>query len=114
MGKTECKSLTELLLKVIRPRPGMYLGRNHISALPNFILGYSFCNNILQDEEDFYFGSQGFLTWYTDKYKPAQMSFWHDYFLSETDNDESRALELYFMRLEEYHNWYTSSLHAGK
>ena len=108
MGKIEYRNLTELLIKVIRPKPGMYLGRNHISNLPNFILGYEFCNRISQDKQDFYFGDKGFLNWYANKYKPAQMSHWHSYFLSEVNNDEVKALELYFNRLEEYYIWYNS------
>src|ERR1051325_8901077 len=35
MGQPEYTNLTELLLNVVRHRPGMYLGRNHISKLPN-------------------------------------------------------------------------------
>jgi hypothetical protein len=108
METIEYNNLTELLLKVIRQRPGMYLGRNHISKLPNFIFGYDCCNSISKNERDFYFSDKGFLNWYRNKYTPAQMSFWHDYFLVETDNDESKALELYFKRLEEYYDWYKS------
>lgn len=85
----------------------MYLGRNYISLLPNFIIGYSFSSQI-SAEPDFYFGENGFLTWYEQNYKPAQMSFWHDYFLIETGNDEVKALHLYFEKLEEYYTWYKS------
>jgi len=88
----------------------MYLGTAQISKLPNFILGYQFCNNISQNEKDFYFGENGFLEWYTSRYNPAQKSFWQDYFLAETGDDENKALTLYFSRLEEYYNWYKSEL----
>jgi len=103
-------NLTELLLTLVRERPGMYLGTAHISKLPNFILGYQFCNNISKNEKDFYFGEKGFLNWYTTNYNPGKMSFWQDYFLVEAGNDEFKALTLYFTRLEEYYNWYKSQL----
>lgn len=86
----------------------MYLGRNHISKLPNFILGYQFCDRISNREQDFYFGNRGFLTWYEEKYKPGRMSFWQDFFVAEADNDEIKALEKYFEKLQEYYDWYIS------
>jgi hypothetical protein len=95
-------NLTELLLNVIRKKTGMYLGRNHISNLPNFILGFRMSAN-LNKNKDYYFGENGFIEWYCEKYKPKESSFWKDYFLFETKNDEVKALELYFTRLEEYY-----------
>lgn len=106
MRQIRYKNLTELLLNEIRLKPGMYLGKNHISKLPNFILGYCFSDNISQRQPDFYFGDNGFLTWYRDRYKPKEMSFWHNYFLEEADNDDEKALEIFFERLEEYYVWY--------
>jgi hypothetical protein len=108
MKQLAYKNLTELLLNIIRHRPGMYLGRNHISKLPNFLLGYDFRDELSNGERDFYFGDKGFLVWYSNKYKPKEMSFWHDYFLAETENDEVKALELYFTRLEEYYTWHNT------
>lgn len=84
----------------------MYLGRNHISLLPNFLLGYQFCSTISPPGIDFYFGQKGFLHWYEKKYNPSPKSFWKDYFLERVGNDEAKALDLYFETLEDYHNWY--------
>ena len=109
MKGIEYKNLTELLLNVIRIRPGMYLGEDHLTKLPNLILGYRFSDAISQDEQDFYFGDRGFLTWYTNEYKLAPKSFWHQYFLEESGGDNSQALQLYFTRLEEYYDWYNST-----
>ncbi len=92
----------------------MFLGTAHISKLPNFILGYQFCSNISQKEQDFYFGEKGFIKWYAGKYNPEKMSFWHDYFLKESNNDESEALALYFTRLEEYYNWYNANMDESR
>jgi hypothetical protein len=113
MEKIKYANLTELLLKVVKRYPGMYLGKNRISYLPNFILGYQFCSGISPNGLDFYFGDKGFLSWYTDKYNQSRKSTWCDYFLSETDDDESKALELYFKRLEEYYDWYNSVPNAN-
>ena len=103
------KNLTELLLNVIRQRPGMYLGRNHITKLPNFIAGYDFSDFISGRPRDFYFGDNGFMSWYVDKYNPEQNSLWTNYFLIEVDNSEEKALELYFTRLQEYYDWYKTN-----
>jgi hypothetical protein len=81
----------------------MYLGRNHISNLSTFIAGLMMSEFVYKNQDN-YFGENGFLNWYIKKYKPQESSFWQDYFLSETDNDEVKALELYFERLEEYYN----------
>ena len=109
MTKVPYDNLTELLLNVVKQRPAMYLGQKHISKLPNFILGYQFSDMISRQNPDFYFGEKGFLDWYVDKYCPPPTSFWQDYFLSQTGNDESKALDLFFERLAEYHDWYNSN-----
>jgi len=109
MTKLPYNNLTELLLNVVQRRPGLYLGLNYISKLPNFILGYQFGHDLRHPEkEDFYFGEQGFLSWYKQKYTPRERSFWHDYFLEEANNDEIQALNLYFDRLDENYSWYKS------
>lgn len=108
MEQPEYKNLAELILNVVRKRPGMYLGTNSIAMLPNFILGYQFSDLISKREPDFYFGERGFLAWYEQKYQPPPMSFWHDYFLLEANDSPAEALLLYFERVEEYYNWYCS------
>jgi hypothetical protein len=106
MTKVVYNNLTELLLNVIKVRPGMYLGTNEISKLPNLILGYEFSNSISELTPDFYFGEKGFLNWYREKYKPSRCSHWEQYFVMQAGGDEVKALELYFVRLEEYYSWY--------
>lgn len=110
MNQLRYKNLAELLLNAIHHQPGMYLGKNHISALTNFISGYQFKDQITSEGMDFYFGKNGFMKWYCNKYNPLEMSLWKDYFLYEVNNDEAKAMELYFMRLEEYYTWYQSTL----
>ena len=44
----------------------------------------------------------GFLEWFFKKYNVGQTSFWQTPFLDEADQDERKALELFFEYLEEY------------
>lgn len=99
-------NLTEILLLVVRKMPGMYLGKNHISLLPNLIIGYMLCDGISGRPTDFYFGEDGFIAWYEKKYAREQQSFWDGYFLDEAGNDQVKALDIYFQRLEEFYEWY--------
>ena len=82
----------------------MYLGKNHISKLSNFITGLMMSEYVYKNN-DYYFGENGFLEWYCQKYKPKESSFWTDYFLIEAKHDEVKALDLYFIRLEEYYTY---------
>lgn len=84
----------------------MYLGSNRISDLANFIIGFMVANDTYKNGDP-YFGDDGFINWYCETYKPELGSFWHLYFLEEAKHDEVKALELYFMRLEEYDNYRT-------
>jgi len=106
MEKPEYTNLTELLLNIVRQRPGMYLGTKQITKIENFILGYRFRDSLSHKVQDFYFGDSGFIEWYTKKYNLPQLSSWENYFLDEAKDDEVKALEIYFARLEEYYNWY--------
>lgn len=101
--KHEYLNITEFLLRYVRERPGMYLGTNEISKLPNFIIGYSVSNNLQPENKDLYFDNGGFLEWYEEKYKPKQSSFWCDWFTNESNGDERLALKLYFEKLEEFY-----------
>jgi hypothetical protein len=100
------KNFAELLLHVIKERPGMFLTNYSIFSMSIFITGFSMSEYVYKNNDP-YFGENGFLEWYSKKYKPKESSFWTDYFLKETKNDERKALELYFERLEEYYEDFT-------
>ena len=97
----EYKNLTELLLNVIRQRPGLYLGQAKISLLPTFIIGYRMYPGAFKDD---YFGENGFLEWMDKKYNIGQPSSWTTPFLDKANDNEEKALELYFDYLEEFQN----------
>lgn len=103
----EYKNLTGFLLGPVRQRPGMYLGEPKISLLPNLILGYSIGFHMAKSNDtamDNYFGETGFLEWFFKKYNIGQTSFWKTPFLDEANQDEQKALELFFKYLDEYNN----------
>ncbi len=99
-------NLTELLLNLIRKYPSMFLGTANINKLAILIQGYR-----LAIPTDFYFDeSFGFLVWNKDKYKSTianlDVSYWQQFFLNQTNDDEYEALMLYFFALEEYYKEY--------
>ncbi len=102
----EYKDLTDFLLGVVRIRPAMYLGEAKISLLPTFIIGYMVGCNLARnpDFKDTYFDDGGFLEWMDQKYHIGQPNSWTTPFLDQSNDDERKALELYFNYLEEYHN----------
>ena len=48
------------------------------------------------------FSDTGFLEWFFKKNNITQPSSWMTPFLDEADNDEEKALELFFKYLEEF------------
>ena len=100
------RNLTELLLRVIRKRPAMYLGDNTISSLSKFIIGYSFgfdAAKVSDDEFDSYFGKYGFVEWFLREENLQPTSFWETPFLDKANGDEKVALQIYFEYLEKYY-----------
>lgn len=101
------KNLTGILLGPVRERPGMYLSAPKISLLQTFIMAYSIGSYMASTEErvmDNYFEENGFISWFfqTSNIKPT--SCWETPFLDEANQDEQKALELFFKYLEEFQN----------
>lgn len=91
----------------------MYLGKNKISLLPTFLTGYHFgfsnANGEASDIDELFgengfFGESGFLKWFYKKQNKTPGSFWHGLFFELADNDEVKALDLFFEYLEKYSN----------
>ena len=90
------------LLKKIRQRPGMYLGRASITRLRMLLMGYSMARGELgigltQQEREF----AGFQEWVMQRYRVNSTRGWDDIILSQTQ-DESSALNLFFNLFEEF------------
>lgn len=95
------QTFTEFLLDILRDRPGMFLKEPKISMLSTFLLGYSVGRTIARQEDDFY-GEHGFIPWLLHKKGNPRVSFWEVILMEEANNDEYRALELFFEYLEEF------------
>lgn len=102
------KDLIGLLLGPIRERPALFLGEYKISALPNFITGYSIGRHLNKSSnaKPDRFDEPGFIDWYFKTYKIESKIFWHTPFLEEAKGDEKKALDLFFKYLEEYSKSY--------
>ena len=101
-GIKEHENLTNLILDVIRKRPKMYLKEAKISTLNTFLLGYQMAEKMNSIETDEFFGENGFFNWFM-KIKGIEFtSSIETPFLNECNNNEKKALELYFEFLEKY------------
>lgn len=94
------QTFTAFLLKTLQQRPGNYLKEPKLSALSTFLLGYSIGRTQPQDKD--FFGEQGFIHWLLHKKGNPKVSFWEVVLMEEANNDEYRALELFFEYLEEF------------
>ncbi len=99
-------SVIDFLLGNLRKRPGMYLGKNHISLLSTFMTGYmiSLQENGYDISTDPFFGDNesGFFVWFKKKRGYSLSSNWYFTILEECNGSEENALELFFTLLEEY------------
>jgi hypothetical protein len=92
------------LLKKVRKRPGMYLGRESITRLRMLLMGYSMARadlgiGLTQQEREF----AGFQNWIMHQYKISSTRGWDDIILSQSQ-DESSALNLFFKLFDEFKN----------
>lgn len=107
MKVKDYKNLTGFLLGPVRERPAMYLGNGNvkISSVLNFITGYSIGFEMAKENAtaiDDYFSENGFVEWFLKKKGIENISFWETPLLEEANNDEEKALHLFFEYLEKY------------
>jgi hypothetical protein len=100
------KSVIIFLLGHFRKKPGMYLGKNHISLLSTFMTGYmtSLITNGLDPNSDPFYGQEndGFFNWYSKKNGITDSANWYLTILEESNNSEEEGLNLFFALLEEF------------
>src|SRR5688572_7356695 len=101
---SDFKDLMGFLLGPVRERPGMYLGESRLSCLGSFITGYTICLDINSAADRYVgaYGKPGFVEWLFRKKNVPFASHWEQPFLQEANNDEQKALQLYFQYLEEF------------
>ncbi len=110
----QIKSVYDLLL-LIELRPAMYLGLRSISNLFMFLWGIEFgLTNIGVKKFDFDWKQfkpkkephyeYGFQAWIFEKFESTRETsqFWSDIILRQVNNDEEKALDLFFALLEEF------------
>lgn len=99
-----CSDLTDILLNVIRKKPGMFLGKNNIWSLSTFLNGYEMATMMYRDNMDSFYSENGFKKWFLTIKNAHNVSFWEIPLIEEAEGDETKALELFFNYLEEYQN----------
>lgn len=96
------RKLTDFLLQQMQQRPGLYLKEPGISNLSTFLIGYNLGRIMGKAAGNDFFEENGFIQWLLHKKKNTTAPFWEAILMEEADNDEFRALELFFEYLEEF------------
>lgn len=98
----EYGNLTNIILDIIRIRPNMYLRDAKNSTLYTFLLGYQMAETMNTLKTDDFFGENGFIDWFMKLKGIKSLNSIETPFLDECDNNEQKALELYFEYVERY------------
>lgn len=100
------QSVILFLLGSFRERPGMYLGRNHLSLLSVFMGGYltSLITNGFDPNTDPFYGEEGegFFGWYSNASGIDRSANWYATILEQANHSEEKGLELFLSLLEEF------------
>lgn len=86
------------LIKMIKLKPGLYIGSKSLVKMRSFLDGYFFamrCNNIEYNSVQY----NNFNTWISKKYNIRTSELWDTYLLKVTNNEED-AFDLFFEELE--------------
>lgn len=92
------------LIELIKKRPGLYIGNNNITSMQNFIDGYDFAclvNDI--EHNNVYPLFWYFHEWAMEKYNWGESTAgWKHIILQENNNDEIKALSVFFEEIDEF------------
>ena len=91
----------ELLLK-LKNRPEIYLGKRSISLLDTFIAGFVYAYFTEYGKAAFENDFSGFNKWIAEKYSIIENINWVTIILMQAENDEERALDLFYELLSEF------------
>ncbi len=99
----EIKNIYELI-NLIRPRLGMYIGENTITAMRSFLFGYGFAlevHKIKRESEEPDFAL--FHDFVANKYnEESSTAGWCNLILKHNENDQKKSLEVFFNLVEEF------------
>ncbi len=88
------------LIKMVKLKPGLYVGRKSLVKLRSFLDGYVFAmryNNIKYNSVQY----NMFNDWIASKYNIRTSELW-DTYLPRITNNEEKAFDLFFEELEEF------------
>jgi len=92
----------ELLIDIIRARPMMYIGLPSVTRLSMFLAGYHFAVAKCCDNEFFALAQSEFRDWLASQYSEKSMVGWEEILLTQTNNDEELAFDLFWKKWDEF------------
>ena len=88
-------------LRLLKSRPGMYLGKESLNALWHFLNGIIFYKDAFDKGSDRVIIPDGF-TDFVEKYYGEHWTFNHFHYVLHFENDDKKALFKWFELLDEY------------
>lgn len=104
MKEIQINTILELIdSENFRKRPNMYLGKNSITRLRIFMLGYETCEQFNSlNSKDSIPSFNLFYNWICKYYKETGSYNWDGIILKNCNDDEELALETFFLRYDEF------------
>ncbi len=96
------RDLVDFLLSEFRKRPGMYLGDYSLSKLPTLVAGFMVACNFYNETKSGLNRFSQFHDWFEQRHSLERSSSWTLPFLEMANQDEKKALDLFFSELEVY------------
>jgi len=92
------------LIELIKKRPVLYIGSNNITSMENFMHGYDFACLVNDIEyNNIYPLFWYFHEWIMEKYNWNESTAgWKNIILKENNNDEIKALDVFFKQIDEF------------
>ena len=87
--------------KLLKARPGAFIGSESLNALWHFINGITYCNDILDKNTQRVIVPDGF-TKFVEKYYGEHYTFNHFHYVLHYEKDDKKALYKWFELFDEY------------
>ncbi len=97
---TIIKELTELL-KAVRIKPGMYIGKKSLTRLRAFIDGYFYALYKLNGKQEYLCFIPEFQDWIADRYEIRSTHGWSE-IINFFSQDEGEAFDTFYELLDEF------------
>jgi hypothetical protein len=104
--KSETTSVQNIfeVIENIKARPALFFGDSKITSLNAFLHGYDFCESVNGKQQNHVFPPFWYFNeWAMHKYNwPESTAGWKNIILQENQNDEEKALKVFFEMIEEF------------